>query len=143
MSGLSTRRQRRQDALVGDRDRVQTVRGDITGVAMKMFTLAAIAASVLALCSCSKLREIASDGEALAVAQDALAEAQKANRAIDDGTSSGSTMGDEIEAAHELAEQATAELNASQQRIAELESRVAEVESRLAAICSNAPNACY
>lgn len=110
---------------------------------MNKLTLTAMTVLVVALCSCSKLRDITSDGEALAVAQDALAEAQKANRAIDDGTNSGSTMGDEIQEAQGLAEQANAELNLSQQRIVELESRVAEVEARLAAICSNAPSACY
>ena len=69
-------------------------------------------------------------------ASNALEAAERANRALDDGAASGTTMGDELQSAIELAHDARADA-------LEAQAQVAEMEMRLSAICATAPQLCY
>jgi len=83
-----------------------------------------------------------SDDEALSLAQDAYSEAKTANSALDAGTNSGTTLGNEVadlSASQDEARQYAAQLRID---ILNLETRVQSLEGRLQAICDRAPAAC-
>jgi len=77
------------------------------------------------------------------VAYEALSEAQKANRAIDDGMTSGTTMGTEVEEAKAEAAQAKEAAEQAKEAAAQALNKVDELESRVEVICQRAPSACY
>lgn len=115
-----------------------------TGISRSLVSTAVLLALIsLVGNGCSKLSGISGSDEAMAVAEDALAVAQKANSALDDGSGSGTTMGDELAEAQQAAEDAQAAAEAAQLVADDAVTRLEEVENRLSAICANAPNACY
>lgn len=77
------------------------------------------------------------------MASDALTDAERANRTLDEGSASGSTMGDEVAAAQAAAEEAQGAAEEADRVARDAESRLADLEARLALICANAPSACY
>ncbi len=83
------------------------------------------------------MRFSASEIDAMRVnALNALSEAERATRALDDGSASGTTMGNELQEALDAAEEA-------KQEALEAKVEIAMLESRIEAICATAPQLCY
>ena len=98
-----------------------------------MKLLLTLAALLLSACGTSVSERIK---QAQSTADEALNMARRTSSALDDGTSSGTTLAQEVEEARQAAEHAQA---AADDAIA----RADDLEARLARICANAPSACY
>lgn len=77
------------------------------------------------------------------IAANALFIAQQAKAAIDDGTGSGSTIGEEVEEAKEQAESAMDEAANAKSEAERAQAEVDELRDKLDAICNRAPALCY
>jgi hypothetical protein len=76
-------------------------------------------------------------------AADALNLAQAANDAVENGSSSDSAMGTEIQEAKDAAEQAQSDADAAGSEAEQAKAKADELEARLDAICNKAPALCY
>lgn len=93
-------------------------------------------ATLISITGCSRSMPYDQLDATRANAINALNIAQSAKEALDDGSASGTTMGDEIEEAKNQA--ANAEDIATQAFI-----KASEQEERIDTICARAPNLCY
>ena len=80
---------------------------------------------------------------ALSVANEAYAQAEQANSALDEGVASGTTMGDELQEATDSTEAAAQEAREAKDIATQAWNKAADLEQRIDTICQRAPSACY
>lgn len=77
------------------------------------------------------------------IARQALHAAEEAKAAVNDGTASGTTMGEEIAEAKAEAAEANAQALSAAAEAAQAQAEIMELEAKLDAICTQAPALCY
>lgn len=95
----------------------------------------------LGLLGCTQ-SEQDNSASAMALAQSALAQAETATNALDEGTSSGTTMGDEVDDAATAASNAADEARQAKDIATQAWNKAVEQEERIDAICYRAPALC-